>query len=106
MLKFDYTDRSLFREAMAAIDQRQPFIIVVKGWKRRRILKGLDAYREFYEYHVRRGTKNLRALLKFSYHVFWALNFWLLCLYKQGADKKIEFQDTEDSLVVQFEFVK
>ena len=43
MLKFDYTDKFLFKEAMAAIDRKQPFIIVVKSWKRHRILKELDA---------------------------------------------------------------
>lgn len=104
MLTLEYGNRAVFREAMAAIDRKEPFAIVVSGPKRQRVLKGIGAYHAFHECFVLQGGKKLSVLLRFSYHVFWALDFWLLCLYKQGPSKRIEFKNDPNTLTVFFDF--
>lgn len=104
MLTFEYGDKAVFREAMAAIDRKEPFALVVTGSKRPRVLKGIGAYYAFHDCFVIRGHKNLSVLLRFSYHVLWAIDFWLLCLYKQSPNKRIEFKNEQNVVTVFFGF--
>jgi hypothetical protein len=104
-MMLNYSDKNFSDVAQAMIDRHESFTLKVDGPSAARIYKAANAYQEFYERYVI-GIKHRRIniLVKFWLQAFLALNFWTMCIYKQGERKNIEFRMHEGALEVFFDF--
>ncbi len=93
MLEINYSDKNFTEAAMAAADRRESFYVNVEGKPVKRIYRAARLYNDFYEqYVVKRRPKELVVLGRFIFHVFFAVNFWSVCLYRQSGRDRADFQ--------------
>lgn len=103
MLTLDYQDKNIDIDAFAAINRKEPFKIIVRGWKREKLKRAVSFYRAYFDTKDK-GNRTLVTWLKFGYFGFAAPTFWGICNNARLSGMEVGFYETEESLVVSFAF--
>lgn len=101
MFVFEYGSEEFENQTANAIQTRQPFLVEVRGWRKRVIRTGLRHYLKYLNSRRDKKNKPLSALLIIPFG-FVTPTFWVLCVKAEFEGMYPIIQQSADVLIVKF----
>ncbi|MDP2109664.1 MAG: hypothetical protein Q8N46_11615 [Anaerolineales bacterium] len=105
MPEYEYGSKDFEAQITSAIQTGQPFLVKIKGWRKRVIGNGLQHYLRYLDSRRQGKAKRLSTLLLIPYG-FVTPTFWVLCVKAEFERIYPSIQTSADALVIKFESEK
>ena len=106
MLVYEYGSKDFESQIASAIQAEQPFVVEVKGWRKRAIETGLQHYLRYLHSRLRGENKSISALRMIPFS-FVTPTFWIVCVKAEAVCMYPRIlEQSADVLAIKFEAKK